>query len=220
MLLRVRFKKSGTMRFASHKDVVRIFQRSFAASGIPVAYSQGYHPHMKLSFGPPLKTGWEGCDEFMDVELDETVDGFASRCNRYLPQGLEVVDVAEVGAGVPKLASDMAAARMAVDVSRSDAATVSEAFEDQVLGAFGGHRDDAPRVLDVAMTTENDQVTIEYTTTMLGGRIVAPNDVAAATVGDPESFRVPLQVTRKAQYVLRDGEYVSPISKGVLRNTL
>jgi len=80
--IRIQFEKLGTVRFTSHKDVVRMFERALGAAGVPVAWSEGFHPHMRMSFGPPLRTGWESHEEFMDITMEgftpAGMDGFAA----------------------------------------------------------------------------------------------------------------------------------------------
>ncbi len=119
--LRLKYEKTGPIRFTSHRDLMRIFRRSFASADIPVCFSQGFNPHPRLSFGPSLRTGWEGFDEYLDVLLEVPADDFADRCNRYLPDGLRFVETGVVAAPVPKLAADVSAARYEVYVNGTDA---------------------------------------------------------------------------------------------------
>jgi hypothetical protein len=118
--VRIRFEKRGPMRFTSHRDLMRIFRRAIAAAEIPVSFSQGFNPHPRFSFGPSLRTGWEGLDEYMDVLLDATADDLADRCNVRLPEGLRILETGVVRDGVPKLAADVGAARYEVLVDRGD----------------------------------------------------------------------------------------------------
>ena len=76
MRLRVRFAKIGKIRFIGHRDVARVTERAIRKVGLPVAYSQGYSPRMKLSFGLALPTGYESVAEFVDLPLqpDATTD--------------------------------------------------------------------------------------------------------------------------------------------------
>ena len=83
MKLRIQFQKVGPVRFTSHKDTIRMFQRCFAACGIPVSYSEGFHPHMRMSFAPPLKTGWEGFEEYLDIQVEGPVGGVLSAASEY-----------------------------------------------------------------------------------------------------------------------------------------
>jgi radical SAM-linked protein len=225
MKIRVRFVKRDAVRFSSHKDVVRAFQRGFAAAGIPVSYSRGYHPHMRMSFGPPLKTGWEGLDEYMDVQIDEPVAKFESKCNRFLPDGLAVLGSAPLAEGIPKLANDICAATYQVRFNAVEGAGV-RTDPDEVLNRTrfskqssadpaaktGG---DGPRITGIEIARDDSDVRIEYTSTMLSGRVVAPRDVLAVVAGAPEALEAPGKVTRTRQYVARDGVYVSPLSREV-----
>ncbi len=67
--LRVRYSKTGKIRFTSHRDVVRIWERALRRSGLPVAWSGGYSPRPLLSFGHALPTGAESLAEYLDVSL-------------------------------------------------------------------------------------------------------------------------------------------------------
>ena len=107
MRLRIRYSKKGKVRFISHRDVARIWERALRRVGVSVAYSQGFSPRPKLSFGLALSTGHESEAEFLDLELsDEGGDwtagrgeDLAARLTAALPMGLDVVAVAPVEKG-------------------------------------------------------------------------------------------------------------------------
>ena len=107
MRLRIRYSKKGKVRFISHRDVARIWERALRRVGVSVAYSQGFSPRPKLSFGLALSTGHESEAEFLDLELsdedgDWTVvrsEDLAARLTATLPVGLDVVAVAPVEKG-------------------------------------------------------------------------------------------------------------------------
>ena len=67
--LRVRFSKVGKIRFIGHRDVARVIERAVRKVGLPVSYSQGFSPRMKLSFGLALPTGYESEAEFVELPL-------------------------------------------------------------------------------------------------------------------------------------------------------
>lgn len=117
---RFRYEKRGPMRFVSHRDLMRIFRRCFAAAEIPACFSQGFNPHPRFSFGPSLRTGWEGLDEYLDVLLDSPVEDLPGRCNRFIPDGLRVLETGSVGQAVPKLAADVTGARYEIFLDRAD----------------------------------------------------------------------------------------------------
>ena len=98
---RVRYAKGGNARFLSHLDIVRAMSRAIAVGGVPVAFSRGFNPHPRLSFGPPLPVGAVGDGELIDVELtrDVTPEELGARIGEGLPRGLTVLSVSRVPAG-------------------------------------------------------------------------------------------------------------------------
>ena len=233
MKVRIQFEKLGAIRFTSHKDVIRMFERCFAAAGVPVAWSEGFHPHVRMSFGPPIRTGWESRQEFMDVQLESPMDGMAEACNAKLPVGFRVVSVVTIDDGTPKLASDMAAASLEVAVEVEDAAaalaprggdgpdaaSIHATIADRFLNTPNADSSE-PRIVEADVVRTEDTFRIRYTSTMQSQRIVTPETLVSATIGDPASFRVPIKVVRLAQYVARDGRMVSPIDEGVVQTTV
>ncbi len=71
---RVYFSKVAELQFVAHLDFHRMIQRLLKAADLPVAFSQGFSPHAKLSVGPPLSIGVQGLNEFFDIALTEFVD--------------------------------------------------------------------------------------------------------------------------------------------------
>ena len=77
MRLRIRFSKIGKIRFTSHRDTARIWERGLRRAGLPVAYSEGFTPRPRISFGLALPTGYESEAEYLDVELDDEAAGLS-----------------------------------------------------------------------------------------------------------------------------------------------
>lgn len=76
MKIRFKFSKQGTVRFVGHLDLLRYFQKAVVRSGIKAVYTNGYSPHMILSFASPLGVGLESTGEYFDLETAYT-DPFA-----------------------------------------------------------------------------------------------------------------------------------------------
>lgn len=74
MKQRVRFTKLGKVRFLSHRDIARVWERALRRSGVRVAYSEGFSPRPRLSFGLALSTGYESLGEYLDIDLADEVD--------------------------------------------------------------------------------------------------------------------------------------------------
>lgn len=73
MKVRIKFSKSGALKFIGHLDVMRYFQKLIRRSGLPIAYSEGFSPHQIMSFAMPLGIGDESIGEYVDIELTEKV---------------------------------------------------------------------------------------------------------------------------------------------------
>ncbi|HYG59178.1 MAG TPA: TIGR03936 family radical SAM-associated protein [Symbiobacteriaceae bacterium] len=95
MKLRAQFTKHHLSRFLGHLDLQRTMERSLRRAGLPVAYSQGFSPHPRISFASALATGTSSEGEFVDVELSAAIApaDFMARANGCLPTGLSFLDV-------------------------------------------------------------------------------------------------------------------------------
>jgi len=91
--VRLKWSKSEEARFTSHLDVGRVLERAIRRSGIPIAYSEGFHPHQKVAFGPPLPLGFVSDAEYLDIQLSEPYASvFFQRLNSSLPPGFKFLE--------------------------------------------------------------------------------------------------------------------------------
>ena len=92
-----RYKKFGRAKYISHLDMVRVFNRVFRRGGIPIAYSEGFNPHPKISFALPLSVFYESECEIMlfSVTEDISAEELLKRFSTVMPEGLEVIEVKE-----------------------------------------------------------------------------------------------------------------------------
>jgi radical SAM-linked protein len=97
----VRYAKRGKMRFASHRDVARAFERGVRRAGLPIAYSAGFTPHPKLSYAGGAPTCVASEAEYLSLALTsrQAAAYVGQRLNAALPDGIEVIDVTEAGEG-------------------------------------------------------------------------------------------------------------------------
>ena len=127
--LRVRFAKRGRLRFTSHRDFQRAFERAVRRAGLPIAFSQGFSPHPKISYAGAAPTGAASEAEYLEISLtaERDPDQVRSALDDALPPGLDVVEVVVAGPGslADRLEAseweirlpgvDLAGARQAVD---------------------------------------------------------------------------------------------------------
>jgi radical SAM-linked protein len=115
--VRVRFAKLGKIRWTSHRDVARMWERAFRRVQLPLAYSAGFSPRPKVSFGLALPTGHESLAEYLDIELlDGPVPGGAAAptpadltatLSAALPVGVDAVAAALVDSRAPSLQEEV-----------------------------------------------------------------------------------------------------------------
>ena len=133
MRIRIRYTKHGKVRFTSHRDVARIFQRVLRRAGLPVAYSQGFSPRPKIAFGLALSTGHESEAEYLDIELDpERIDGLEmgdlpARLSNELPEGMAVTAAVIIDRRTASLQQAVTSCTWQIDVIDIDANTVAGA---------------------------------------------------------------------------------------------
>ena len=103
--VRIRFRKEGDLRWISHRDLARAFERLFRRMGLRLSMSEGFHPKARMSFPSALALGIEALDEVMEFELAEHVDRaeLAQRLAALAPPGLVVFDVQMLPENTPKL---------------------------------------------------------------------------------------------------------------------
>src|SRR5262249_29331006 len=101
----IRFAKCGPVRFISHRDVARAFERAFRVAELPVAFTRGFSPRPKVSFGPALAVGYESDAEYLDVECVHEVDAddIAVAVNSALPEGMVVTGITALADRAPAL---------------------------------------------------------------------------------------------------------------------
>ncbi len=98
--VRLRFAKRGRLRFLSHRDIARSFERAVRRAGLPVAHSHGFNPHPRLSWMGAAPTGSASEAEYVEIGLTQAVDPAAllAALDAALPEGLDVL-AAVVGEG-------------------------------------------------------------------------------------------------------------------------
>ena len=112
MKVRIKFAKQGAMKFIGHLDIMRYFQKAVKRAGLDAAYSEGFSPHMIMSFAAPLGVGITSEGEYFDLELKTPVSSkeAVERLNRVMVEGMEVLSVREVPEGKKGKAMSLVAA--------------------------------------------------------------------------------------------------------------
>lgn len=215
MRVRLRFSKLGKVRFTSHRDVARMFERAFRRVGLPVAYSGGFAPRPRVSFGLALPTGAESVAEYLDVELSrDDVDPAAlpARLSPALPVGVDVTAAVAVDGRAPSLQQEVASCTWVVELSELGADGVA-ALADETLAARtlaatrerkGKPVTDDLRPAILSLTADGTTLTFELATRPRG---VRPTEVLGVVRPDLDIAAV----RRTHQWIERDGARFDPL---------
>lgn len=95
MLFRMKYSKTTEGRFLSHLDLLRNMERSFRRARLPLAFSEGFNPHPKISYGSALAVGVTSDGEYLDVEFNREVSlsEIKERLDKALPPGIKMLEV-------------------------------------------------------------------------------------------------------------------------------
>ena len=222
--VRVRFTKRGKVRFISHRDVARAFERAFRVEQLPLAFTQGFAPRPKVSFGLALSVGHESDAEYLDVQLAEEIplETLTRHVSEALPDGIGVTGAAALADRAPALQESVTAVAYRVTVTGPDDAPVDVgALRVAVADALAkpaipvtrtrkGHEvtEDLRSIVRTMAVMDTDDLgpvlDLELSTQPRGTR---PAEVLAAVDGD----LVDRRVLRTKQLIERGGARLEPL---------
>jgi radical SAM-linked protein len=221
--VRLQYTKLGKVRWISHRDVARALERAFRIAQLPLAFTEGFSPRPKVSFGLALSTGHESEAEYVDLVLAEEVDldALAARLNSGLPEGIAVVGVNALADRAPALQEAVTCVEWRVDVAHGDLSPVDlQQLREQVDAAMAlpalpttkrrkGRdvvEDVRPVIRRVTVCDEPSTVAVVEMEVSTQPRGAKPGEVLAA-IGDFTDIRA----RRMHQWIERDGARQEPL---------
>ena len=112
MKIRIKFSKQGVMRFIGHLDIMRYFQKAMRRAHIDIAFTEGFSPHMIMSFAAPLGVGLTSDGEYMDIEIRTPVssEDAIRQLNEVMVEGMKVLSFRQIEEGKAGKAMSLVAA--------------------------------------------------------------------------------------------------------------
>lgn len=228
MKLRARYSKLGKVRFVSHRDGARLWERALRRVSFPVATTEGFTPRPKLGFGLALPTGAESVAEYIDidlvpgVEIDPTDRAVVAALSAALPVGMEVLVMAEREPSSASLQDHVSSTTweltgLGIEPEQLDVAIQRVLASDELLverERKGQRRIDdvRPLIRDLQRDASSGALVAELVTV---GRALRPTELAGALVPDVDTMGV--RVLRTHQWIDHDGDRreVLPLPVGV-----
>lgn len=101
MKIRIKYAKTGVLRYIGHLDVMRYYQKAIRRAELDVAYSQGYSPHQLITFAAPLGLGVTSEGEYFDAEMNSvsSSEDMVNRLNAQMADGMKVIDIVALREG-------------------------------------------------------------------------------------------------------------------------
>lgn len=216
MRARFRFSKVGKVRWTSHRDVARMWERAFRRAQLELAYTQGFSPRPRVSFGLALPTGAESVAEYLDIDLAEGVtadlEALPGRLSDALPFGVDVLAAVPVADGAASLQHEVTSCSWAVETSGippdelADRVAAALASDSLVISRErkGQRSDQDVRPGILACTVIGTTVQAELAAQP---RALRPSELLVALGGGLDE----VQVRRTSQWIERDGAREEPI---------
>ena len=112
MKIRIKFAKQGVMRFIGHLDIMRYFQKAMRRAHIDIAFTEGFSPHMIMSFAAPLGVGLTSNGEYMDIEIRTPIssEDAIRQLNEVMVEGMKVLSFRQIEEGKAGKAMSLVAA--------------------------------------------------------------------------------------------------------------
>jgi radical SAM-linked protein len=234
--VRVRFTKRGKVRFISHRDVARAFERAFRIETLPLAFTEGFSPRPKVSFGLALPVGAESDAEYLDVELTEPIDTAAlpDRLSAALPEGMHVTGAARLVDRASALQESITEVQFRIAVVDANGAAVPEellrSVADRVLAAGElfvtrtrkgkeSVDDIRPAIRTIELTHDGDTPVLEFalSTQPRGAR---PREVIDALDTIAGIGLTEHRVLRTSQWIERGGARLEPLEADAFAHAL
>jgi len=228
--LRVQLTKGEEIRYIGHLDYARAIERALRRAKLPVAYTEGFNPHMKISFASALAVGVTSRAEYVDIEFTKelTVAEFKQQLVPQLPPGIKLVAAAVVKDRGPSLTSliNRAAYNISVplvpDVSPETVHASIAAFNAAGSAFFVRETPKGRREINikeyiaqpVISTLALEKVILAVTIKLTPTGSVKPTEVLTVLV---QQFGLPAQteaalVEREGLYIEQEGQVLSPLS--------
>lgn len=225
--IRVKFSKTGKLRFISHLDLMRLFQRAVRRAELPLTFTEGYNPHHKISIALALPVGISSEAEYADFEFSQRIntEDFKERMNKNLPEGILFLEAKSIGGRSLSLSQiiNLAVYEIKIKVGFSDKIFIEtiEKFKQSQNIPFVRERkrkissfNIKERIENIDIIDEKDKIYRLNLECKIGERAgVSPLEVIESIKNFESNFKdiEILSIHRNGLFYLKNGERISPL---------
>ena len=221
--MRVQYAKERPLRFLSHLDMVRLVERTIRRAGLPIQYSEGFHPHPRIAFGPPLALGLTSRAEYMDVQFAKPLVGdLGFRMRRAMTPGFRVISTRAIFRKTEALSAAINMVDYRADLSRTRQVSGLEEALREMLGSerLMIHRstpketriiDVRDRLVDLGLERTDETLFLSMRLRTGPQGHIRPHEVLELALRLPREDVLIVPVERTAQYIESDGHLLSPL---------
>jgi len=226
--VRMEFSKGDEVRFLSHLDLVKAFERAIRRAELPIAFSEGFNPHPKMNFASALAVGVTSDNEYIDIELVRDVDAgeVADVLKKALPPGIEIKRGRLVPDNNPHLMAEVNRAEYRISAAQDgsvDSVRLADAIREfmnspEIVIMKRTKKGTQPRnirpgIIAFQGTGEGNRVNFEIEAITGSEGNVRPEEVVSAFA---ERSILPfdsdaLSIRRTGLYIEKDGERIEPM---------
>ena len=218
--VRLHYRRGDQVRFLSHLDLLRMFERALRRAHIPVVFTQGYNPHAKLSFGPSLATGLTSDAEYLDLQIytDRGEIDIAEKLNPQLPEGIQIVSVKYMERKATSLATFVNRAEFEF---RFNGSTGRPALEDRLATIlsqkelnFERKKKKKSKSVDVRPFIDSLEATewgLRVRTKMENGKSIRTDELLSLLFPHDQTRQKSTRVHRAALWVQKEGKQYAPM---------
>ena len=213
--IRIKFEKTGGMRYTSHLDMQKVWIRALLRAKLPLAYTQGFHPTPKVGYAWPLPLGWGTSGELIDIWLDDPsgaeveAGSFIRDVNRCMPEGLKIISIEKLPYSDPALTIAIQSAVYRMIFTEE---TTEDALRDKMENLMkqekiererrGKVYDMKPLIEDWSVGTDNrNNVFMQVQMAARDSAMGRPDELAAVLGFDPFAVNI-----ERLEYLLRQDD--------------
>ncbi|MBI9047426.1 MAG: DUF2344 domain-containing protein [Anaerolineaceae bacterium] len=199
MRIQITYEKNGSLKYSSSLDMHKSWERTFRRAKLPIAYSQGFHPHPRINQALPLALGFTGSNEIIEIWLETELElsKISKQLVKTVPEGINIKSIDQVPDQTPKIQKSVIAVDYCITLLEVIDIDLLKTRVDQLLSSEKIIRtrrnkeyDLRPLIESIETHQENDQLFLKLRLTAQASATGRPDEVLLALQIDPHAVNI------------------------------